>query len=181
MGVMPNATPALRSQFVDAFRRRADTVCVVTYLDRDDRPCGMTATAVCSVSADPPMLSVCLNRSTRTFDAIDSRGRFGVNVLSGQQELVAARCSVPGEDKGLDPSWLDERPRDESPKLEAAVAYLDCDVVAAHEHGTHAVVIGLVRTAEVVPRRHPLVYFDGGFEQLEVTARNPRAEIWWVA
>lgn len=178
---MTTVTPELRSHFVDAFRRRADTVCVVTYMDCDDRPCGMTATAVCSVSADPPILSVCVNRSTRTFEAIESRGRFGVNVLSGQQEHVAARCAIPREDKALDALWLGKQHRDEPPKLEAAVAYLDCGVVAAYEHGTHALVIGLVRTADVVPRRRPLVYFDGGFEQLEVTTQDPRAETWWVA
>jgi flavin reductase len=175
------AEMSLRDRFVDAFRRRADTVCLLTYRDAGGRACGMTATAVSSVSADPPLLCACVNARTRTCEAIRDLGRFGVNLLSAGQQHIAWSCARPGADKTLDPCWLDARAAGRPPQLSGSVAYLDCEVAAAHEHGTHVVFIGLVRAAAVNQDTYPLVYFDGGYEQVDLVARDPRAEVWWVS
>lgn len=127
------------------------------------------------------MLIACVNRSTRTFEAIKADGRFAVNVLGRGQQHIASRCAIPRGDKALDDCWLSRLPvQHRLPKLAGAAAYVDCDVDAAHEHGTHAVLVGLVQDVTVTPDRYPLLYFDGTFRELEALAGDPRLESWWI-
>ena len=95
-----------RELFRQAFRRWATTVVVVTYRDDEDRPVGMTATSMSSLSADPPSLLVCINRETRAHPIITKRAAFGIDMLSIGQRPIADHCSAAGRDKLLHPSWL---------------------------------------------------------------------------
>ena len=92
--------------FRQAFRRHATTVVIVTYFDGTGRACGMTATSMCSLSASPPSLMVCINRASRAHAEITDAGAYGVNLLSVGQRSVALHCSRPGSDKRLRDDWL---------------------------------------------------------------------------
>ena len=88
---MSESSPELRLEFTDAFRRRGDSVSVVTYLDNHGRPGGMTATSVTSVSADPPMLLVCvgigdsMQKHTRQITPLVLVGAVVLGVLVGRR------------------------------------------------------------------------------------------------
>src|SRR2546430_11035202 len=79
----------------DAFRRAlghfATGVTVVTTCDSDGRPTGLTASAFSSVSLDPPLVLVCVDHKAQSYPALLERGRFAVNVLRRDQEMVSRR------------------------------------------------------------------------------------------
>ena len=107
---------------------------------------GITATAVCSVTADPPSVLVCLNQATGTCAAVKDTGRFAVNLLSdgdgGLAMYFAGQGGVTGTDKFLSGDWTDEA--DAPPLLASASVALSCEVTSSVLAGTHRIFIGRI-------------------------------------
>ena len=166
--------------FRQAFRRHAATVVVLTYLDREGQPCGMTATSMCSLSADPPSLLACVNRETRAHAEITQGGRFGVNLLSIHQKPIADYCSKLGASKRLRDGWLSaEAPAADTPRLRDALAHLECTVDAAYTAYSHSVFVGLIQDVWLNPQdAPPLVYYGGLYGQLETAAERAERFHW---
>jgi flavin reductase (DIM6/NTAB) family NADH-FMN oxidoreductase RutF len=158
------SSPELRLAFTDAFRRRGDSVSVVTYLDNHGHPGGMTATSVTSVSADPPMLLVCVNRSASTHAILEMRGEFGVAFLAQGQENISNIFANPGEKDFPEGTIVD--PESLTPRIAGSAAQLRCVVVDSHEHGTHTVFVARVVAAESDEEKRPLLYHDGHYHSL---------------
>ena len=142
----------------------ASGVTVVTAL-HGGRRFGMTASAVTSLSLEPPMLLVCINRQAPTRTAISASGAFGVNILSEDDVHLAEHFAVPRDDKftGVDV----EAGRLGVPMLRDALARLECRVTEDVQGGTHSVFLGLVERAEA-RRGSPLAYFRGRFGRLDL-------------
>jgi flavin reductase (DIM6/NTAB) family NADH-FMN oxidoreductase RutF len=150
---------------IDAFRlamrRVAATVNIVTTADPNGVWAGITATAMNSVSFDPPSLLVCVNRSASLHAALVARQLFCVNVLSAEQADIAARFAV-AEDRALRFQHGDWREgRLGLPYLRGCCASLFCEVANLVEFGTHTVIIGIVVETIAAEGRQPLVYLDG--------------------
>jgi len=129
---------------------------------------GMTATAVCSVCAEPPSIVVCLNRAAGTCQHLLATGIFSVNVLSTRHipiaQMFAGEDSLVGADRFKDPGWNQGRLGE--PVLDDAVASLECRTARFIEHGTHALIIGRVEVISwAVPEEtaEPLVYHGRRF------------------
>ena len=143
-------------------RRLASAVSVVTTAAQGERH-GMTASAVCSVSAQPPQLLVCINRNARTHDLIERAKCFAVNVLGAEQVELARRFSLPSmppADRFDHGSWGELITG--SPVLRDCVVAFDCRVDTAVESGTHTIFIGRVLAVS----EHPgtgLLYADRQF------------------
>jgi flavin reductase (DIM6/NTAB) family NADH-FMN oxidoreductase RutF len=140
-------------------------VTVITVHDAAGRPHGMTANAFCSVSVDPPLLLVCVNRSAQTHGLILERRRFGVNILAEPHEHISRHCARPGSDKLLQPEWLLEEEEGSAPHLREAAAYFDCEIAHQQEAGTHSIFIGRVQLATARPH-DPLLYYRGAYRRL---------------
>jgi len=169
---------------LDGFRKAlsafASSVNVITMWDDDDKPLGMTATAFSSVSADPALVLVCINRSTRTFERITKRRRFGVNILGSVARDISDYCAKSGADKYLNEMWLDNDPNWHSPALAGAMAFIDCEIEQEIHAGTHAVLIGAVK--EIGLNAHPqendpLIYFSGAYRPLQAVVNYPRPQL----
>ena len=167
-GESPEAGPqAEHGSLVDpaAFRavmgEVATAVTVVTAMD-GSRPHGTTVSAFSSLSLDPPLVLVSLDRGSQLLEVITAAGRFGVNVLSGGQAALAARFATRGPDKFDGVGW---RSDGMSPRLEGVAGFLDCEVTAILDGGDHVIVQGLVRGAEVEARhgQPPLTYHRRAF------------------
>jgi len=133
---------------------------------RDGRRYGVTASAVASLSLEPPMLLACLNRRLPTCDALGSAGAFAVNILDERQGEVALRFATRQPDKfaGLD---VAESPLG-LPLLPDALAHLECRVAGRVDAGTHTVFLGEVQTARARDGSgRPLAYFRGTFGRFE--------------
>jgi flavin reductase (DIM6/NTAB) family NADH-FMN oxidoreductase RutF len=145
----------LTGAFSDAMAELVSGVCVVTAAGRDGAPYGLLATSLCSYSADPPTVLVCVGRHGRARSAVASAPAFGVHVLCDEHEDVAHRFATNGSDRftALDWSWDDGVP---ALARDHVVAYLRCARVAVKRHGDHAIVIGRVEHVETAPGE-PLV------------------------
>lgn len=120
-------------------------VSVITTVDADGRPRGMTATAVCSVSASPPMLLVCIDSRSRTLAAIRQRGAFAVNILGAESEALARlfASSATADFAGL--RWRSSATAHGAPVLTSGVAgFAECRVDRVVPAGDHHIVLALV-------------------------------------
>ena len=124
---------------------------------------GATASAVSSVSLDPPSLLVCLNRATATETAVRESGTFVVNILREDQGELAMRFAGRHGDKfaGVE----HERSDSGDPVLDGSLAHIECRVRDAVTGGTHTVFFGEVVHAEAL-EGEPLAYFRGRFGRL---------------
>lgn len=172
--------PGEAELFRQAFRRYATTVVIVTYLDRDGRACGMTATSMCSLSASPPSLLISVNRGSRAHTEITERGRYGVNLLSVAQRSVALHCSRPGFDKRLRDDWLStDVPADATPRLLGSLAHLECEVGSVFEVFSHTLFVGLIHDVWLgLGEAPPLLYHGGAYGQLESPAERSERFHW---
>jgi flavin reductase (DIM6/NTAB) family NADH-FMN oxidoreductase RutF len=141
----------------------ATGVTVIT-CNHDGADHGATASAVSSVSLEPPSLLVCLNQATATETAVRESGTFVVNILREHQGELALRFAGRHADKfaGIDV----ERSEDGDPVLAGGLAHLECVVRETITGGTHSVFIGEVCRAEAAGG-DPLAYFRGRFGRLE--------------
>ena len=152
--------------FRDVIGRFASGVTVIT-TSADDGDHGTTASAVSSLSMDPPMLLVCLNRTSDTRTAVLSSGVFGVNILAEDQAPVAAGFARKGTDKFAGIRVV--RGRTGIPLVENALAHLECEVHETVTGGTHTVFLARVPDASGTDAS-PLTYFRGRFGRLAEAA-----------
>ncbi|MEX0428939.1 flavin reductase family protein [Nocardioides sp. DS6] len=136
----------------------------------DDRLFGTTVSAVSSLSAEPPMMLVCLNRASTTHDAVMRSGRYAISVLAADQDDLARHFSRAGTDKFAD---VDHVVTDHGlPTLTNALATLECLVEEVAAGGSHTVFLG--RVLDVGAREgEPLAYYRGAFSRLVRAERPP--------
>lgn len=127
----------------------------------DDVDYGLTASAVTSVSLDPPMLLVCVNQNTGTCHAISKTKSFGVNILHAEQGAVGIQFATPSDDKfrGIQIS----RGINHQPLLDDALVSIECLVVEEMKGGTHSVFLAEVQQATISQGKEPLAYYKGKF------------------
>ncbi len=150
------------SEFRRVIGHFASGVSVVTTRHPGGEPCGLTASAVCSLSLNPTLLLVCVDKAAETHDCIAQSGFFAVNVLAdGKGETLARRFAI-GEagEKFTGVAFHDERTG--APVLDEALAWMDCRVADRAEGGDHTVFMGEVMAADV-GEGSPLVYYRGGY------------------
>ena len=143
----------------------ATGVTVITTRDEDVDQ-GATASAVSSLSLEPPMLLVCLNMRSGTQEAIHRTRAFGVNILAEDQGALAERFAMRGGDKFAETKV--ERGELGVPLLADALAYCECRVAEDVTAGTHRVFLAEVVRA-VAREGAPLTYFRGQFGRFETT------------
>ena len=135
---------------------------MVTVTD-DGIPHGMTASSFAALSLQPPLILVCLDKTSRTRGLILKTRSFAVNILAADQEELARGFAAAGTKPFTD---LTHRPAPGgSPVLDGAVAWLECDVADVFEGGDHDIVVGAVNAADV-SEREPLIYFDRSYRSL---------------
>lgn len=132
------------TRFKSGMRQLAGHVCLITAADGSGQRHGLTATAVCSVSAEPPLLLCCVNRSSGSHAAIEAAGAFAVNVLAAPDQPLAQRfaSAIAPEARFAQGDW--QAGASGSPLLRSALAAFDCRLVQAVEAGSHSVFIGQV-------------------------------------
>lgn len=151
-------------RFIEGMRQLAAGVTLVT-TRYQGRRAGLTATSVCSVSADPPLLLVCVNRLADAHDLIQGSGSFCVNVLAAEHRPLAETFSgalgVAGEERFARGRW--SALATGAPVLEGSLAAFDCSVEEAVTAGTHTVFVGATRAVTVLPDLEPLIYVEGAY------------------
>lgn len=161
----------LLDAFRSAMRHVAATVYAVTTGHGGER-FGILATAVSSLSFDPPSLLVCVNRAASLHEPMASADRFCVNVL-GVGNRDVADCftrSGSGEGRFSVGEWLEEQG---VPVLASAQSSLVCRIAHRHAFGTHTIFIGELIAARHRENAKPLTYYDGRYIDITQAPDQP--------
>jgi flavin reductase (DIM6/NTAB) family NADH-FMN oxidoreductase RutF len=157
MGVAPD-------RFREACSRLARGVTIVT-ARAGERIHGMTVSAFCEVSLDPPLVLVCADRSSNTNPVIAEGGVFAVNVLAREQEALSDRFASKRDEfrrfEGV--AW--ESGTTGAPLIAGSLAAFDCRVVAAHDAGDHVIYVGSVEEARCADAE-PLLHYRRAYRGL---------------
>ncbi len=150
--------------FKKGMRQLAGGVTLITTRHAGQRG-GLTATAVCSVSAAPPQLLACVNKTASAHDAVGKSGIFAVNVLTTRHIALAMRFS--GQDGVDGDARFDDKAnwrtlKTGAPVLADALVNFDCELVKTVDVGTHTIYIGHIVDV-ACSDGNPLIYSDGMF------------------
>jgi len=162
------------TSFRTAMRHLTAAVCLITTTDINGRRYGMTATAVCSVSAEPPTLLVCINRNNSTLHQIRAARAFVVNVLGTTDRDLAERFSQPMEaaEKFARGEWRARHTG--APVLRSALVSFECHLARSQTAGSHDVVFGAIQAIHLGrDAPEPLLYGQGAYR---VLAAGPAQE-----
>jgi flavin reductase (DIM6/NTAB) family NADH-FMN oxidoreductase RutF len=153
--------------FRDAMRAFVGNCSVLTVGDGDDAS-GLVVTSAISLSADPPLLLACVNRTASAHPLLVKYGRFGWSSLGAEHQAVAERFSGFGGVKGAaryeGAEW--ETAVTGARLLKGAAAAFDCTVEEMIDRATHTILIGRVRAIRMTPGAGALVYWNGGYRAL---------------
>ena len=158
------------ARFKQGMRALTGGVTVVGAYGADGAPLAMTATAVTSLTADPPSLLVCVNRSASMAVALVRVARFSVNVLSADQIDIAkafgGQLDVRGAGRFIHGSWR-RVGETEVPLLLGSRVSFECEVSHVHEWATHHIVIGSVLDVHFSRTvSQSLAYSDGKYHEV---------------
>ena len=129
---------------------------------------GMTVSAFASVSLEPLLILVSVERSTVMHELVLQSGAFALSILGERSEGTArffadnARLEAPEFHEGGYRIGTTG-----SPILNQATAFIEATIYSTHEAGDHTIIVGKVVTVEVVSEEEPLLYYRSGYRQLE--------------
>jgi len=151
-------------EFRAALGRFASGVTVITVRTAEDTIHGMTASSFCSVSLRPPLVLVCIDHLAETYLHLRERGRFGVSVLTQEQEALSEFFADPerNPDAARRLGIRYKTMKSGMPVLENTLVNLDCRIVDAHSAGDHTIFVAEV-CGVLLGEGQPLLYFRGRY------------------
>jgi flavin reductase (DIM6/NTAB) family NADH-FMN oxidoreductase RutF len=175
--------PVDAEQFKVGMRSLAGAVNIITSAQSGHRY-GMTATAVCSATADPPTVLICVNKLASTHAAIAKSKVFCVNVLRAEDTELSSTFSgaQTGEGRFKTRDWT--RLATGSPVLIDSLVSFDCAVVKKLVHGTHTIFLGQVQQVLIGKKGKPLLYSDGQYAKISAPSVGeplPEGLDYWLA
>jgi flavin reductase (DIM6/NTAB) family NADH-FMN oxidoreductase RutF len=141
----------------------ATGVTVVTTRGADGQLFGLTANAVSSVSLSPPLVLVCVDKTSESYPGFEQSKVFTVNILSADQEDISRRFAVSGGDKFEGVSF--RRGVNGAPILGGVLAHIECRVIGSYDGGDHTIYLGEADEAETTEGK-PLLFYRGGYRSL---------------
>ncbi|MEX0785241.1 MAG: flavin reductase family protein [Dehalococcoidia bacterium] len=129
---------------------------------------GMTANALTSVSLDPLLLLVCVDKAAHAHEQIAKAGRFAVNILSAGQQEVSQLFAVSAEAERDSLRGVEYRlSANGNPIIDGALAYVECAVTDRCEGGDHTIFLASVLDGEALSDGPPLLFYQGKYRALE--------------
>jgi flavin reductase (DIM6/NTAB) family NADH-FMN oxidoreductase RutF len=150
-------------QFRQAMANWATGVTIVTTRDSAGKPYGLTVSSFTSVSLNPVLVLVCLDNRLSGLKAFLDGKRFGVSILSEQQEDLSRIFAKKDSER---PATIYFDGKLGLPLLRNAIAAMECDTVRVYEGGDHQILLGEVQSTEVPQSDPPLLYFRGKYQRL---------------
>jgi flavin reductase (DIM6/NTAB) family NADH-FMN oxidoreductase RutF len=130
----------------------------------DGTPLGLAASSFTSVSLDPPIVSVCIARTSRSWPRLRAAGRLGISVLGAHQEQASRQLAAGGADRFARLTW--HATADGAVLIEGASAWLDCSVYDEVTAGDHDVILLRVHELDADPAVAPLVFHGSRYRRL---------------
>jgi flavin reductase (DIM6/NTAB) family NADH-FMN oxidoreductase RutF len=143
-------------------------------------PHGMTANSFTSVSLDPPLLLVCVDREAVMHRSMQARGLFGVSVLAANQEAVARHFADKWRPLGMAQfdavDWVTGRCTG-APLIKGALAHFECALWQAYDGGDHTIFVGRLLSFTKQPDADALVFYRGRFQRIAPEHTSERIEV----
>lgn len=150
-------------QFRQLLGRFATGVTVITARTAKSTPIGMTANSLASVSLDPPLVLVSVEKVHQMHAALSDTTHWVFNILSSEQEALSRRFAGTEPDRFLGVSYRENERG--IPVIEGTVAHIECEKQAAVPGGDHTIFVGVVVGGDATDKR-PLLYYRGGYAGL---------------
>lgn len=155
-----------KDQFRQVLSHFAAGVTVVTTLDGEQRPHGLTATAFTSVSLEPPLVLVCIDKKADTHPHFEPAGVFAVNFLALDQRDISQRFAKHGGEKFIGLAW--RRGVLGTPLLDGTIGHVECRIRHAYEGGDHTILVGEIESADIC-EGEPLLHFRHAYRRVADT------------
>jgi flavin reductase (DIM6/NTAB) family NADH-FMN oxidoreductase RutF len=155
--------PVSKDEFRSAMSRFASGVTIVTAKTEANQPAGLTVSSFASVSLEPPLVLVCIEKRASIHDLLVEGRYFGVNVLAEDQEILSRRFASRDTDRFSGTGYTEGVTG--VPLLNDVLMAVECRIVHTYPGGDHTIVVGEVEHASVSDGK-PLGYFRGGYAQL---------------
>jgi flavin reductase (DIM6/NTAB) family NADH-FMN oxidoreductase RutF len=157
------------AEFRAALGRFASGITIMSTL-QDGVAHAMTASAFTSVSLDPPLVLVCVDKGVRMHDAVQDCGYWAISVLAGDQRSIADRFARSGRDlySQFDGIGTAAGPKTGCPLITGALSWLECRTWATHDGGDHTIVVGEVLSLGLGEPADPsaLIYYSSHYREL---------------
>jgi flavin reductase (DIM6/NTAB) family NADH-FMN oxidoreductase RutF len=144
----------------------ATGVTVITTKDLTGAPFGLTANAFTSLSLNPPLILICVDKGAQCYGCFADPNVFTVNFLREDQEEISRRFATKGADKFAGLNWHEGT--NGAAVLNGAIGYLECKIVQSYDGGDHTIIIGEVLNA-VATGGQPLLFFRGKYRRLPIS------------
>jgi flavin reductase (DIM6/NTAB) family NADH-FMN oxidoreductase RutF len=155
--------PIEKNQLRQVMGHFATGVTIITTVNKEGQLHGLTANAFTSVSLEPPLLLISVDKKAESWPAFEESKVFTVNILGDDQEALSRKFAVSGGNKFEGVAY--RRGANGAAILEGALAFIECTLYAAYEGGDHSLYLGEIQEASVREGK-PLVFFRGGYRNL---------------
>jgi flavin reductase (DIM6/NTAB) family NADH-FMN oxidoreductase RutF len=151
-------------EFRSVLGRFPSGVTIVTTKNGNGADEGMTVSAFCSLSLNPPLVLICIEKNASAYQALTASSGFVVNILAASQEQIARRFAIVDIDRFEGVGY--SRSQDGFAILDDVLGVIECATFAMHDAGDHTIIVGEVEAARAQSGT-PLLYYRGGYAQLE--------------
>jgi flavin reductase (DIM6/NTAB) family NADH-FMN oxidoreductase RutF len=141
----------------------ATGVTIITTVDKAGAHFGLTANAFMSLSLNPPLVLISVDKSAQCYSCFDESKVFTVNFLSEHQEEISRRFATKGVEKFAGLQWREGN--NGAASLEGVMAHIECKLVQTYDGGDHTIIIGEILSASGSGER-PLLFFKGKYHKL---------------
>ncbi|HWH76395.1 MAG TPA: flavin reductase family protein [Candidatus Binatus sp.] len=141
----------------------ATGVTVITTVDGDGNPQGLTANAFMSLSLEPPMVVISVDKGATCYACFGVEKGFTVNFLSEDQEDISRRFATKGIDKFAEIKW--HPGANGAAVIDGALGQVECKITQCHDGGDHTIVVGEIINVAASGER-PLLFFKGKYQRL---------------
>mgnify|MGYP002737651861 CR=1 FL=1 len=156
----PRDSLEVRELLKDFNKQFVTGVTVITAHDEEGKPRGLAANAYCSVSLDPPLILVCVQKTSSTYPSLFRSDHIGVNILSTEQRETLGIFASKAQDKFANVDWY--LGPNGTPLLNGSSAAIEVEIKERFQALTHTIFIGRVRHAQAIDN-NPILYKAGEF------------------
>jgi flavin reductase (DIM6/NTAB) family NADH-FMN oxidoreductase RutF len=153
--------------FKELMRRFAAGVTLVTF-NENGKLGGLTVSSFCSLSMDPPLVLICIDRKVASHKSLEKTSTFGVNICNSEQGKVAWDFANPKVDKNELVNSLPHQITDKgTPLLEGCLASMECTTTERYDGGDHTIFVGRIEQGNFDENAEPLVYYGSGLGEFK--------------
>tara|TARA_E500000331_G_C17226206_1_gene700418 strand:- start:1031 stop:1519 length:489 start_codon:yes stop_codon:yes gene_type:complete len=148
--------------FKELMKRFASGVTLITF-ENEGRLSGLTVSSFCSLSMNPPLILICIDKKIPSHDSLKNGSSFGVNICTSKQGKLAWDFANSNIDKNELILSLDHRITDDKvPLLNDCLASMECTLKETYEGGDHSIFVGQIESGDFSEKSDPLVYYKSG-------------------